>query len=179
MKQQSTKWLTPLQIRFFTYVLGIVFGVVALVEPSFAYQIIGIVIGIYGLVYGGLLAYRLLARIKDNNQTPHLSILMFIAIIAVGILFILIPLALLKQTVSIVLMVCLIGFAAYQLYFIRQNPINHLAWKNYLLGGIAIVLAVLVFIYMNETGNIVMMLLGLTLLIYSTYQLLLLILKKS
>lgn len=154
-------------------ILAIIFGVIAILSPTFAYQIIGLTIGIYGLAYGGIWGYQWYKKFKvlPNNQNQKLMIIL--AMIALGVVLILIPLTILKQMIAVLIIVALLGVAAYHLYFVRKQYINPLNLKNYLLGLGAIALALVVFFFINETSNLVMIALGAFLIIYSGYRILL------
>jgi uncharacterized membrane protein HdeD (DUF308 family) len=169
--------LTPIQWQIAMYLIAIFFGTLAILEPNLAYQVIGLIIGLYGLAYGGLFAYRLYFRIKDRPDVPHLSIGVIIGVIAIGVLLIFIPLTLLKQTIGIALVIGLFSIAAYQLYFIRRQFINPLTWKNYLIGISAIIGAILILFFVNEISDLLMILLGISLVVYSAYRLITLLTK--
>jgi uncharacterized membrane protein HdeD (DUF308 family) len=153
-------------------VLAIIFGVIAILSPSFAYQIIGVTIGIYGIAYGGILGYRWFKKFKVLPDLQNQNLIIVLTMIALGVILILIPLTILKQTIAVLIIVALLGVAVYHLYFVRQQYINPLTFKNYLFGFSSIALALVVFFFINETSNLVMIALGAFLVIYSGYRLL-------
>jgi uncharacterized membrane protein HdeD (DUF308 family) len=153
-------------------VLAIIFGVIAILSPTFAYQIIGVTIGIYGLAYGGILGYQWFKKYQDLPNFQNQNLIILLTAIALGVILILMPLTVLKQTIAVLIMVALLAVSAYHLYFVRQQYINPLTFKNYLLGIGALVGALLVFFFINETSNLVMIALGAFLIIYGGYRLL-------
>ena len=92
--------------------------------------------------------------------------------------FICIPLVRLRQTLSIALIIGLLGLAAYHLYFVRQQFINPLHWKNYVIGIGSLVGVVCILLFMETISDLLMMLVGLAITTYSGHQLMMIVIKK-
>ncbi len=85
----------------------------------------------------------------------------------------------LRQTLSIALIIGLLGLAAYHLYFIRQQFINPLHWKNYAIGIASLVGVVCILLFMETISDLLMMLVGLAIITYSGYRLMTIVIKKT
>lgn len=173
-----TLTLTPRQWTVLGYVFAMLFGIVAFINPSLGYQILGITLAVTGLVFGGILAYRVFINLKQVAKIPFSSLTIVIALITLGIFFIWMPLVTLRQTLSIALIVGLLGLAAYHLYFIRQQFINPLRWKNYAIGIASLVGVVCILLFMETISDLLMMLVGLAIVTYSSYRLMMMVIKK-
>jgi hypothetical protein len=171
--------LTPKQWTMLGYIFAIFFGIIAMINPSVAYQVLGITLAMTGFVFGSVLAYRVLTKIKQWDQIPFSNLTIMIALVTLGIVFIWIPLATLKQTFGIALIVGLLGLAAYHLYFIRKQYINPLNWKNYMIGISSLVGVVLILIFMETFSDVLMRLVGLVVVGFCSYQWMMLIIKKN
>ena len=170
--------LTPIQWTILGYVFAMLFGIVAFINPLFGYQILGWTLAVTGLVFGGILAYRVFANLNQVAKIPFSNLSIVITLITLGIFFIWIPLVTLRQTLSIALIIALLGLAAYHLYFIRQQFINPLHWKNYLIGIVSIVGVVCILFFMETISDLLMMLFGIAIITYSGYQLMMIVIKK-
>lgn len=166
--QQVSNFISP----YLAEALAILFGVIAMLAPSFAYQIIGLTIGIYGLIYGVLFAFKLYRRLQIQISEPTQNFAVLFAMLAIGILLILIPITILKQTISVLIIIGLLGVATYHLYFVRKQYVNPLTIKNYVIGIGAIALAFVVLFFINETSDLVMRGLGVVCIGYSGYRIL-------
>jgi len=155
------------------------FGIVAFINPLLGYQILGITLAVTGLLFGGILAYRVLANLNQVAKIPFSNLTIIIALITLGIFFIWIPLVTLRQTLSIALIIGLLGLAAYHLYFIRQQFINPLHSKNYAIGIASLVGVVCILLFMETISDLLMMVVGLGTIIYSGYQLMMIVIKKN
>jgi hypothetical protein len=174
--------IQPLSTRQWTilgYIFATFFGIIAFINPTIGYQIIGITLAITGLVFGSILAYRVLSNINKWGRVPFSNLSIVIALVSLGIIFIWIPLVTLKQTFSIALILGLLGLAAYHLYFIRKQFINPLNWKNYVIGISSLVGVVLIFFFMDTISELLMAGFGAMVVGYSSYQLMLLVVKKD
>lgn len=170
--------LTPIQWTILGYIFAILFGIVAFIHPLLGYQILGITLAVTGLVFGGILAYRVFTNLKQVAKIPFSNLTIVIALIALGIFFIWIPLVTLRQTLSIALIIGLLGLAAYHLYFVRQQFINPLHWKNYVIGIASLVGVVCILLFMETISDLLMMLFGVVIITYSGYQLMKMVIKK-
>jgi hypothetical protein len=177
MKSFTTN-LTPIQWTILGYIFAILFGIVAIINPTIGYQISGIILTISGLVFGGILAYRVFANLNQWRKIPFSNLTIVIALISLGIIFIWIPLVTIKQTLSIALIVGLLGLAAYHLYFIRRQFINPLTWKNYAIGIASLIGVVCIIFFMETISDLLMMLVGLAIITYSGYRLMMMVIKK-
>jgi hypothetical protein len=170
--------LSPSQWRVLGYVFAIFFGIVAMIDPSTGYQILGWTLAVTGLFFGGILAYRVLANLNQGVKIPFSNLSIVITLVALGIFFIWIPLVTLRQTLSIALIVGLLGLAAYHLYFIRRQFINPLHWKNYAIGIASLVGVFCILFFMETISDLLMILVGLAIITYSGYQLMMMVIKK-
>lgn len=170
--------LSPNQWKVLGYVFAMLFGIVAFINPLLGYQILGITLAVTGLVFGGILAYRIFTNLKQVAKIPFSNLTIVIALIALGIFFIWIPLVTLRQTLSIALIIGLLGLAAYHLYFVRQQFINPLHWKNYVIGIASLVGVVCILLFMETISDLLMMLVGVAIITYSGYRLMMMVIKK-
>jgi hypothetical protein len=131
-----------------------------------------------GLFFGGILAYRVLSNLNQGVKFPISNLSIVIALIALGIFFIWIPLVTLRQTLIVSLMLGLLGLAAYHLYFIRRQFINPLTWKNYAIGIASLVGVFCILFFMETISDLLMMMVGLAIITYSGYQLMMMVIKK-
>ncbi len=161
------------------YVFAMLFGIVAFINPLLGYQILGITLAVTGLVFGGILAYRVFTNLKQVAKIPFSNLTIVIALIALGIFFIWIPLVTLRQTLSIALVIGLLGLAAYHLYFVRQQFINPLTWKNYAIGIASLVGVACILLFMETISDLLMMLVGVAIITYSGYRLMMMVIKKN
>jgi tryptophan-rich sensory protein len=175
----STSPLTQKQWFILGYIFAIFFGIIAMINPSVGYQILGITLATTGFVFGSILAYRVFSKIKQWNQIPFSNLTIVIALVTLGVVFIWIPLVTLKQTFGIALIIGLLGLAAYHLYFIRKQYINPLSWKNYTIGILSLVGVVLILFFMETISDLLMILVGLAVVGFSSYQLMLLFIKRD
>jgi len=170
--------LSPSQWRVLGYVFAILFGIVAMIDPSTGYQILGWTLAVTGLFFGGILAYRVLANLNQGVKIPFSNLSIVITLVALGIFFIWIPLVTLRQTLSIALIIGLLGLADYHLYFIRRQFINPLHWKNYAIGIASLVGVFCILFFMETISDLLMILVGLAIITYSGYQLMMMVIKK-
>jgi hypothetical protein len=120
-----------------------------------------------------------LANLNQVAKIPFSNLTIIIALITLGIFFIWIPLVTLRQTLSIALIIGLLGLAAYHLYFIHQQFINPLHSKNYAIGIASLVGVVCILLFMETISDLLMMMVGLGTIIYSGYQLMMIVIKKN
>jgi hypothetical protein len=175
----TTPPLSPRQWTILGLVFAIFFGIIAMINPSVGYQVLGIILAITGFVFGTILAYRVFSNIKQWGRIPFSNLTIMIALVALGIVFVWIPLVTLKQTFSLTLIVGLLGLAAYHLYFIRKQFINPLNWKNYTIGISSLVGVVLIIFFMETFSDVLMMMVGLGVVGFCSYQLMMLVIKKN
>jgi drug/metabolite transporter (DMT)-like permease len=171
--------LTPIQWTILGYVFAMLFGIVAIINPTIGYQILGMTLAFTGLFFGGILAYRVFASINEWRTIPFSKLTLVIALVALSIFFVWIPLVTLRQTLSIAFMIGLFGLAAYHLYFIRQKFINPLNWKNYAIGITSLLGGISIFLFMNTISDLLMMGGGLAIILYGGYQLMMIVIKKN
>jgi len=175
----NTPTLSFLQWNILGYVFAMLFGIVAIINPTIGYQILGMTLAFTGLLLGGILAYRVFASINEWQTIPFSKLTPVIALVALSIFFIWIPLVTLRQTLSVAFMIGLLGIAVYQLYFIRQKFINRLNWKNYAIGIASLVGLVCILLFMETISDLLMMMVGLAIITYSGYQLMMIMIKKN
>jgi uncharacterized membrane protein HdeD (DUF308 family) len=169
---------TTSQWKIIGYVFAILFGSVAILNPAFAYQVLGITLAIAVLGFGGILGYQVFLKMKQSGQIPVANITMILGAIALGVFFIWIPMITLKETMGVILIIGLLGLAAYHLYFVRKQYINPLQWKNYLIGILSLVGMVLIVFNLNTISDLLMILFGIACISFSGYQLMLLFVRR-
>jgi uncharacterized membrane protein HdeD (DUF308 family) len=84
----------------------------------------------------------------------------------------------LKETMGVILIIGLLGLAAYHLYFVQKQYINPLQWKNYLIGILSLVGVVLIVFNLNTISDLLMILFGIACISFSGYQLMLMIVRR-
>lgn len=170
--------ITPIQWTILGYIFAILFGIVALINPMIGYQILASTLALTGIVFGAILAYRLFSNINQWRNLPISNLTTVITLIALGIFLIWIPLITLRQTLTIAIILGLLGLAAYHFYFVRQRYINPLNWKNYTIGTASLIGVVCILLLMETISDLLMMGIGLTVILYSSYQLMKIVIQQ-
>jgi hypothetical protein len=140
--------------------------------------VLGITLAIAVLGFGGILGYQVFLKMKQSGQIPVANITMILGAIALGVFFIWLPMITLKETMGVILIIGLLGLAAYHLYFVRKRYINPLGWKNYLIGILSLVGVWLIVFNLNTISNLLMILFGIACIGFSGYQLMLMIVRR-
>jgi len=174
----STTPFTTTQWKIIGYVFAILFGSVAILNPAFAYDVLGITLAIALFGFVGVLGYQIFLKMKQSSQIPVGNITMILGLIALGVFFIWIPMVTLRETMGVILIIGLLGLAAYHLYFVRKRYINPLGWKNYLIGILSLVGVLVIIFNLNTISDLLMILFGIACIGFSGYQLMLLFVRR-
>lgn len=169
---------TARQWKIILYVFAVLFGSVAILNPGFAYQVLGTTLAIAVLGVGAILGYQIFLKMKHSGQIPIANVPVILGLIAIGVFFIWIPVITLKETMGFMLIIGLLGLAAYHLYFVRKQYINPLQSKNYLIGILSLIGVVVILFNFNTTSDLLMILFGIACVSFSGYQLMIMLIQR-
>jgi uncharacterized membrane protein HdeD (DUF308 family) len=168
MKQKS--FTQQENMLFVFYALLATFGLVAMIVPSFAYQILGLVIGIFTISYASILAYQIYQHLRISTVIPLVHVAFAAIVFSIGVIFIFIPARSIQFIVGLIVLISLALFSFYNLYVHKYQLHKPMDVSHWMVGIGSAVLATLVLFNLNKTTEIFMFILGGVFLYYALMQ---------
>jgi uncharacterized membrane protein HdeD (DUF308 family) len=168
MKQKSFN--RQEKMLFIFYALLAVFGIIAMIVPNFAYQILGLIIGIFTISYASILAYQIYQHLKVSSTIPVVYLAFTAIVFSIGVIFIFIPASSIQLIVGLIVLISLALFSFYNLYIHKYQLHKRMDISHWMVGIGSAVLAMLVLFNLNKTSEIFMFILGGVFLYYALMQ---------
>ena len=168
MKQKSFNREEKFLLIF--YGLLAVFGLIAMIIPNFAYQILGLMVGIFTISYASILAYQIYQHLKISSTIPIVYLAFTAIVFSLGVFFIFLPTSSIQLIVGLSVLISLALFSIYNLYIYKYVLHNRMDVSHWMVGIGSAVLAMLVLFNLNKTTEIFMFILGGVFLYYALMQ---------
>lgn len=153
------------------YISALVFGLIAIIFPSFAFRFLGLLIIIVAAAMIFLFVSRMYQQFRFQGYIPKQWLMQTGILSLVVFMFILIPASSLQSLVGFLLILGLTGLGIFQLYVAEKKILRKQGRKHYLYGVSSLILAVVVFFNLSQSSEIFMRIIGAVTVYYSLLQL--------
>jgi uncharacterized membrane protein HdeD (DUF308 family) len=168
---KQTRILIDRRLLLAFYISALVFGLIAIIFPSFAFRFLGLLIIVVAAAMIFLFVSRMYQQIRFQGYVPKQWLVQTGVLSLVVFMFILIPASSLQSLVGFLLILGLAGLGIFQLYLAEKKILRKQGRKHYLYGVSSLILAVVVFFNLSQSSEIFMRIIGAVTVYYALLQL--------